>query len=200
MNKDKIGGELSERQNNYLLELREYTGNCVKATIGANDADYEDKITQAFGKDVCGTGQHEDQDLLAQDALLYYRDALAQKMRKLSFRKGLAYRWRFTDEGHKVPASEGGRTLYDTKEFKDAHHSEYFGSIYVMNAKGNIYVQGWEEERKQLKHSSLLAGSVVLCAGTIRINGGKVLWLTGKSGHYKPSVVNVVCLLEKLSQ
>jgi ABC-type nitrate/sulfonate/bicarbonate transport system ATPase subunit len=69
-----------------------------------------------------------------------------------------------------------------------------------MNAKGNIYVQGWEEERKQLKHSSLLAGSGVLCAGTIRINAGKVLWLTGKSGHYRPTVMNVVYLLEKLSQ
>jgi len=117
-----------------------------------------------------------------------------QKELKLSFRNGLAHRWTFDAQKKK-----GSIQKYDTKSFGDAHFSEYGASLYAMNTKGAIYVYGQETE-KELKHSSLLAGAGVLCAGTIRFEDGKVKWLTGRSGHYQPTVDNIVSLLERLRQ
>jgi hypothetical protein len=77
-NKDKIGGELGNRQTDFLQSLREYVLTCVQNTIGANDGNYEEKLVEAFGKEVCNTGQDEDQRLLNRDAMLYYRTALEQ--------------------------------------------------------------------------------------------------------------------------
>jgi hypothetical protein len=195
--KEKLGGELSERQATYLRNLHEYVRETVKTALGATDDNYEQQILKDFGKEVCDSGKEEDQGMLERDALHYFRDALEQKRCKLSFRMGKAYKWNFTadDQG----ARKEGLVPYDTHSFNDDNFSEYYASLYVMNAKGNIFVQGWEGE-KNLKHSSLLAGASVLCAGTIRINQGQVIWLTGKSGHYRPTVHNIVSLLERLSQ
>jgi hypothetical protein len=194
--KEKIGGELSVGQVNYLRALHEYVLRYVKDGIGATDANYEQMIPQVFGKEVCDAGQQEDARLRNGDAMYWYSTALEQKMCKLSFRMGKAYRWSFSQDGQ---GTKEGLNLYDTVGFHDAHMSEYNASLYVMNAKGHILVQGWENG-KDLKHSSLMGGAGVLCAGTIRINQGQVIWLTGKSGHYLPTVRNIASLLERLSQ
>ena len=117
-----------------------------------------------------------------------------QKELKLSFRNGLAHKWTFDAQKKK-----GSIQKYDTKSFGDAHRSEYGASLYVMDRNGAIYVYGQDTE-KVLKHSSLLAGAGALCAGTMRIEDGKVKWLTGRSGHYQPTVDNIVSVLERLRQ
>jgi hypothetical protein len=190
----KVGGKLNSKQTDFIVDLHDFVYGRIKALIGATDADYETKIIQTFGREVCQHGAQEDQALLGKNAMVYFRARLDQKMLKLSFRNGLAYRWDFDDYGNK-----NGLMLYDTKAFKDANLFEYNASLYVVDYKGAIYALGKEGEQA-LKHSSLLAGAGVLCAGTILIKNGQVIWLTGKSGHYRPSVMQVANVLERLSQ
>src|SRR5262249_40216433 len=53
----------------------------------------------------------------------------------------------------------------------------------------------------QYHHSSLLAGANVACAGEIEIGAdGKILWLSNKSGHYKPNVDHVFQVLNQLQK
>ncbi len=191
----KIGGKLGQGKLKAVNKLHQFVFGEIKKAIGATDADYETKIIEEFGKKVLPKEAKDDQELLTKNLLLYFDTPFSQKQLKLSFRNGLAYRWLFND---KTKTSKG--VLYDTIEFGDANFSEHNASLYVMDEKGAIYVLGKEEDVKKLKHSSLLAGAGVLCAGTIRIEQGQVTWLTGKSGHYQPTVDQIVSVLEKLRQ
>ncbi len=191
----KIGGRLAKGQLEALEELHEFIFDSVKGSIPATDADYVTKIIDRFGRNVSAKEAAADQRLLDQDRLIYYTDLFSQKQLKLSFRKGLAYRWSFNKKERKLKES-----LYDTDAFGDANMSEDDASLYVMDGNGAIYVLGQEEEVRKLKHSSLLGGTGILCAGTIRIEQGQVQWLTGKSGHYLPTVEQVVNVLERLRQ
>ncbi|GBF91463.1 hypothetical protein Rsub_04203 [Raphidocelis subcapitata] len=57
--------------------------------------------------------------------------------------------------------------------------------IFVLDTSGRMYVHA--KRRGSFHHSSFLAGSAVLSAGGIVVRGGRILRLTGDSGHYKPS-------------
>ncbi len=111
-----------------------------------------------------------------------------------SFRGGAAHRWSF------VKGKKNQLELYDTLAAGDANFSEFGACLYVIDANGAVYVCGKEEEARKLKHSSLLAGAGVPCAGTIKIKNGQVIWLTGRSGHYRPKVDQLVGVLERLRQ
>ena len=192
---EKLGGALNAKQIKAVEELHGIVYSEVKGSIGADDANYDEKVTQRFGKNVGEKEKKRDQELREKGQLVEFLKPEQQKELKLSFRNGLAHRW--TDAQNKP---KGQLEIYDTKKFGDAHFSEYGASLYAMNTKGAIYVYGKETLGKNLKHSSLLAGASVLCAGTIRIEDGKVKWLTGRSGHYLPTVDNIVSLLERLRQ
>ena len=193
---EKLGGALNAKQIKAVEELHGIVYSEVKASIGVtDDADYETKIVERFGKNVGEKEKKRDADLRDKGMLVEFLTPKEQKELKLSFRNGLAHKWTFDTQKKK-----GSIQKYDTKSFGDAHFSEYGASLYAMNTKGAIYVYGKETLGKDLKHSSLLAGAGVLCAGTMRIEDGKVKWLTGRSGHYQPTVDNIVSLLERLRQ
>ena len=42
-----------------------------------------------------------------------------------------------------------------------------------------------------LHHSSFLAGAKVMCGGEIWVRNGKIIFLSGKSGHYEPGKENM---------
>jgi len=190
---EKLGGLLKPEQIQAVAELHEFVYAEVKKSIGATDnADYDKKIIERFGRSVVRAEVQNDQDLLKRGALEYFLTPQGQKELKLSFRQGKAHKWTFDAQKKK-----GTMYLYDTQGFGDANEFEFGGSLYVMNRKGAIYVYGKQKE-KELKHSSLLAGAGVLCAGTIRIENGDVKWITGRSGHYKPKVEHLVSLLLRL--
>jgi len=192
---EKLGGALNAKQIKAVEELHGIVYSEVKDSMGAtDDADYEKKIIQRFGKNVVEKEKKKDAALRDKDMLVEFLTPQEQKELKLSFRNGLAHKWTFDAQKKK-----GKIEKYDTKSFDDAHRSEYEASLYVMDRKGGIHVYGQETE-KMLKHSSLLAGAGALCAGTIRIEDGKVKWLTGRSGHYQPTVDNLVSVLERLRQ
>lgn len=59
-------------------------------------------------------------------------------------------------------------------------------AIFVMDKNGNLYASNYQG-RGEFHHSSLLAGGEVAGAGEIRVDNGRIVDMTDKSGHYQPS-------------
>ena len=78
--------------------------------------------------------------------------------------------------------------------------SHLSGDSYAVDVDLNIYSRPYQNEGDDLAihHSSYLAGKVVLCAGMIIIDDGKLLHIDNESGHYKPSTSNLLNLLAAL--
>lgn len=71
------------------------------------------------------------------------------------------------------------------------------GGIYAMDTYGNLFAKG-ENAQDQIgnatfwNHSSFCRGKSVICAGTIAVERGIIRYIDNKSGHYKPTVANLV--------
>lgn len=179
-NKQKLGADLWESRADTVKSLNTY----LKQNYANKD------FGEEYGKDVTIHGQNEDSSAVSANLMQWYRDKAARTQFKLSFRSGTAHRWNFDSDGRKTALS-----VYDTEDMNDV--IEEGMSLYVMDTEGRVYVSGREGEQS-LKHSSFLAGGRTLAAGTIRIERGKVKWITGKSGHYQPSVQQMLNVLERL--
>ena len=55
-----------------------------------------------------------------------------------------------------------------------------------MDPMGNIYAAN-DRVPGKFQHSSFLAGSPIAAAGEIEVHDGVVKFISGKSGHYRPS-------------
>lgn len=180
--KAKLGANLWASRVEAVQALHDYLkGNHVANKTLADD----------FGKDVNPHGQQEDQAAVNNNLMQWYQTKAARRALKLSFRAGVAHRWDFDDSGEKASLQ-----VYDTDRFGDAVEEKM--SLYVMDAGSRIYCSGKEDPEHVLKHSSFLAGDRVLAAGTLRVEQGRVVAVTGKSGHYRPTVQQMVNLLERL--
>ena len=77
-------------------------------------------------------------------------------------------------------------------------HSGQGRAIFVIDSNNQIYSAS--HLRGKFQHSSFLAGSAVLGAGEIQTDGeGRIVELSSKSGHYKPSreqILNTLKCLE----
>lgn len=63
---------------------------------------------------------------------------------------------------------------------------------YAMSLDGKLYIRKVDVgEMGRFAHSSFLAGSAVLCAGTISVDRGRIIEITNESGHYQPSARNL---------
>lgn len=61
------------------------------------------------------------------------------------------------------------------------------GIFYAMSLRPDIQgLPNWYH------HSSFLAGGDALCAGTFSIKNGKVKWISNNSGHYAPTIENLI--------
>lgn len=58
-------------------------------------------------------------------------------------------------------------------------------AAYVIDTKGNLYIG--EHKSHVMHHSSFLAGALVMSAGMIKIEEGKITHIDHKSGHYIPT-------------
>ena len=191
-NKAKLGGVLDAKQLVAVTGLHAFACSTLKSAFGATDANLEQVMLETYGREVTAHGQAEDLRSLAGGVLQYYTTSALRAAFKLSFRNGLAHRWTYVGGG---PKGKGSLELYDTAHAGD--ELEHHGSLYVMDGEGHIFVSGKDGEQG-LKHSSFLGGAPTLCAGTMRIANGQVLWLSGRSGHYQPTVTQVVSMLERL--
>lgn len=63
-------------------------------------------------------------------------------------------------------------------------------AIFAMDAGGRLYAAS-ERVAGQFQHSSFLAGGAIAAAGEIEVHDGVVKFLSGKSGHYRPSAMQL---------
>ncbi|QPJ61012.1 MAG: hypothetical protein G3M70_03545 [Candidatus Nitronauta litoralis] len=84
-------------------------------------------------------------------------------------------------------------------------------NIYAANPAGQIFAAGNVDASKEFKkfyqkmgfkfdraamhHSSFLSGADVMCAGTLEVIEGKLIYISNNSGHYKPNIddLQAVC-------
>jgi hypothetical protein len=71
--------------------------------------------------------------------------------------------------------------------------------IFVMDRRGRIYVG--QHKVGLFHHSSFLAGAGVAAAGEMKVMpGGRLVAVTGKSGHYMPGPDQMTAMLERLAE
>ncbi len=107
-----------------------------------------------------------------------------------------SYRVHFV-AGHGFCESGESVTLLDTSQMSTVFSGNGFG-IWVMSKKGNLYVGN--HVKGMLHHSSFLAGAKVMCGGELWARNGKILFLSGKSGHYQPGKENLDWALNVLEK
>jgi len=187
--KAKMGGHLSDKQLEAVGGLHLYLAKYLEEFLECHRPELNFRLAESFGRDVTDHARAEDARIVALGGMDWYQSDAARQVYKLSFRNGLACKWDYMGGG------KGNLGLYDTDAFGDA--LEYHGSLFVLDRRGRIYTSG--QAQMDLKHSSFMAGEATQCAGTMRVEQGKVVWVSGKSGHYQPTVMQMVNLLERLS-
>ena len=60
--------------------------------------------------------------------------------------------------------------------------------MWAMDRYGNLFVKSSQmlQQAAYFNHSSFCAGNDVICAGTIVIDDGMLVYIDNQSGHYKP--------------
>jgi hypothetical protein len=71
-------------------------------------------------------------------------------------------------------------------------------AIFVMSKQGNLHVGS--HVVGHYHHSSLLAGRKVSGAGELEVKRGQLMWLSNKSGHYRPGVYHLLQVLHVLQK
>ena len=88
-----------------------------------------------------------------------------------------------------------GGVTFDTSEMFSKFKGSGF-AIYVMDGSGAIYAD--RHKVSLFHHSSFLGGGSVSGAGEMRVEGGKLVHLTNKSGHYTPGFEEMAATLLSL--
>jgi hypothetical protein len=128
------------------------------------------------------------------------------------FRKGVKYlaneetrdRYRVEIDGgimkRKWKRGDAQRANFDTKKLiayiKTKYPGMNFQAIWVLSPADSFYSHVVKIGR--FHHSSLLAGTAVKAAGEWGVEDGKLKWINGKSGHYRPELARFVAGLELL--
>lgn len=202
--REEKAGAFTFGQRDAFMGLQACAKKWLKLLLDCDDEGFEGRIMQEFGREVDEAGANSDVMSLnttVGEQMVYLREDNIERMArrrsmKLSFRGGLAYKKRKQQE-------EVHLDLYDTERSEQNVSLEgagdlQLGTLYVMDKEGRIYVAAQSTtEGLTLKHSSFLAGGATLAAGTIRFKDGQLVWVSGESGHYKPTVTNMINVLER---
>jgi hypothetical protein len=192
---DKLGGTLTAGQLDAVTGLEAFTLGKLRSELHLAPATtFEQMSASWFGRDVGEVTALMDTRLLAVNGLDWLTTEAQRAPLKLSFRSGVARRW--TRPGSGPKAGNTPPYVYDTDEWGD--NCENGGGLFVLDARGRLYTSG-QSSAGALHHSSFLGGAAALMAGTMRVEHGRVVWVSGKSGHYKPTVAQMVTLLERLA-
>jgi hypothetical protein len=67
-------------------------------------------------------------------------------------------------------------------------------ALYAMSADGRIFARNFDSQlqRGVFQHSSFMAGEDVICAGTLKVATGRLIEISNLSGHYQPTVENLI--------
>jgi hypothetical protein len=109
--------------------------------------------------------------------VVYDHNAAAQGLTKLHYVGGL------------LCMDAAGAHKLDTSNMV-THFSGPGFAIYVMSNTGNIHVSSHSVGNRH--HSSLLAGANTAGAGEIKVEKGRLKWISNKSGHYCPTAAHLM--------
>jgi hypothetical protein len=98
---------------------------------------------------------------------------------------------------HETKAS-GQVELFDTADATGHKAGAHHAKAYVWTANGDLVVG--IHESGSLHHSSLVGGGLVKCAGMIGATAGRIHYVDGNSGHYRPPPANVHAFITYLNQ
>jgi hypothetical protein len=109
-----------------------------------------------------------------------------------AFVKGVAYLDQISKPDYKV-SFEHGVAFYRGKPLDTNPMSTVFSgsgfAIWVIDEAGDMYAGN--HVFGQMHHSSFLSGGLVAAAGELRAVNGRLQFLSGKSGHYQPSLAQL---------
>ena len=146
-------------------------------------------LEETFGKGMTAHGYTKD---YRQRNAKYFTPAEVAKYR-LTFKGGLAYQeswWAnskdlvLVDTVNNEQAKAEGKHMFPQETDHEGYVLSMSRDFYMMQ---HITPKGEAIETGQY-HSSYFAGESVLCAGTLRVEGGQVKTVTTASGHYAPGV------------
>jgi hypothetical protein len=122
----------------------------------------------------------------ASDRLVVYDStAAARDLTRLRVQGGILY----TDDG--------GATRFDTSTLS-TFFSKVGYAIYVMSEEGNIHAANHAIGYRH--HSSLMAAANAAGAGEMKVENGRLKWISNKSGHYAPSTPHFIQTLHMLQK
>lgn len=118
---------------------------------------------------------------LSRRKVVYDHELRAQNATKITIRNGLLY--------------TSDNRLLDTREYV-THFSGPGYAIFVVSQEGHFHVSSHSVGHRH--HSSLLGGAAVAGAGELKVQQGKIRWLSNKSGHYCPDIYQFLQTLHSL--
>lgn len=128
-----------------------------------------------------------------QKGVKYKGESAAGKYR-ITIQNGLLHRIGHVDsEGHWINTNK--LEPFDTGGFK-SHWSGDDWAIWVESEKQTFYSNRMKVGK--IQHTSFLAGAGVRGAGEWKVTAGKITMITGRSGHYKPTLDHLVQALRDL--
>jgi hypothetical protein len=89
-------------------------------------------------------------------------------------------------------------SVVDTRQAKSEWTQGGGRAIFVMDPHGNLYVS-YEHSAGKIHHSTLSSGQPVTGAGELKVIDGRLIELTGNSGHYRPLRTNTRNVLAELA-
>jgi len=152
-----------------------------------------------FGRDILA--EKLKQDIWENSAR--YIDASELVKYRLQFKRGLAYMTNWYEKGAKpkLVLADSKHGAPEGKHFYPETEADFAG--FVMGMSREIYMNKHETRaagsRASFYHSSYYAGKGVLCAGTIKIQNGRVVAISNGSGHYAPRTSELMTLINTLS-
>lgn len=129
------------------------------------------------------SGLNEDMTMRPKMVVVYDNQLAQQNLTKLSINGGL------------LRTADG--KLFDTSGLV-THFSGPGYAIYVMSCSGHLHAGSHSVGHRH--HSSFLGGAPVFGAGEIKAEGGRITFLSNKSGHYVPGRNQLLAVLAMLQQ
>jgi hypothetical protein len=173
-------------------------GLCQNFGVEVNELPNE--LELHYGRELHGYGQAVDYNFrsgkVSGTKLEYLKRAEASKY-EIEFRQGVAYRWK------KYKLIGWRKVQADTTIMKSYTPNFIPGFCgFVMSMSRDLYMSqlhtAGADFVKTFFHSSYLSGSTVMCAGSLRIEHGRVTGICNDSGHYRPTIHHLVNVLECL--
>jgi len=119
-----------------------------------------------------------------------------------AFLYGVAYLDRAGRKKYRLSFPGAGRIQIGDRPFDTTHYKTVFSgpgwAIWVLSPQKKIYAGN--HIMGQFHHSSFLAGGAVKCGGEMVARAGRLVLLTGKSGHYKPELSNLAYAVKVLRE